>query len=121
MDLLSAFGAFDANGDGQITKQEFRNILTRNNSSLTVTDADSIFDSLDTSKDGVLSLTEFARGLGGGTHSAKLTRAAAGGIVTRAAAKVKRNDGRNWVPDGMPIDELDDVHGVKLQALKQGL
>ena len=122
MDLLSAFGAFDANGDGQITRQEFRNILTRNNSSLTVTDADSIFDSLDTSKDGVLSLTEFARGLGGGgTHSAKLTRAAAGGIATRAAAKVKRNDGRNWVPDGMPIDELDDVHGVKLQALKQGL
>ena len=117
MDLLSAFGAFDANGDGQITRQEFRNILTRNNSSLTVTDADSIFDSLDTSKDGVLSLTEFARGLGGGTHSAKLTRAAAGGIATRAAAKVKRNDGRNWVPDGMPIDELDDVHGVTHLAL----
>ena len=66
MDLRTAFGSFDANGDGQITKQEFRNILTRNNSSLTVTDADSIFDSLDVNKDGVLTIDEFARGLGRG-------------------------------------------------------
>ena len=41
-------------------------------------------------------------------------------IVTRAVAKVKRNDDRNWVPGGMPIHEVDRIYGMLLLALKEG-
>ena len=47
-------------------------------------------------------------------------RAANPGIVTRAVAKVKRNDDRNWVPGGMPIHEVDRIYGMLLLALKEG-
>ena len=41
-------------------------------------------------------------------------------LITRAVAKVKRSDGRNWVPGGMPIDEVDEIYGIHLLALKEG-
>ena len=33
-------------------------------------------------------------------------------LITRAVAKVKRSDGRNWVPGGMPIDEVYDIYAI---------
>ena len=41
-------------------------------------------------------------------------------IVSCAVAKVKRNDGRNWVPGGMPTREVDRIYGMLLLALKEG-
>ena len=41
-------------------------------------------------------------------------------LITRAVAKVKRNDDRNWVPGGMPIHEVDRIYGMLLLALKEG-
>ena len=51
---------------------------------------------------------------------AALGRAANPGIVARAAAKVKWPDDEQWVTNGMPIHELDELHGVLLLALKEG-
>ena len=41
-------------------------------------------------------------------------------IVARAVAKVKRNDGRNWVPGGMPTHQVDRIYGMQLLELKEG-
>ena len=44
-------------------------------------------------------------------------------LITRAVAKVKKNkDGKleTWVPGGMPIDEVDEIYGIHLLALKEG-
>ena len=44
-------------------------------------------------------------------------------LITRAVAKVKKNkDGKleDWVPGGMPIDEVDEIYGIHLLALKEG-
>ena len=51
---------------------------------------------------------------------AALGRAENPGIVARAAAKVKWPDDEQWVTNGMPIHELDELHGVLLLALKEG-
>ena len=40
--------------------------------------------------------------------------------LARAAAKVKWPDDEQWVTNGMPIHELDELHGVLLLALKEG-
>ena len=50
----------------------------------------------------------------------KIDNPAAVKIVTRAVAKVKRNDGRNWVPGGMPTHEVDRIYSMLLLALKEG-
>ena len=44
-------------------------------------------------------------------------------LITSAVAKVKKNkDGKleTWVPGGMPIDEVDEIYGIHLLALKEG-
>ena len=65
-DLRRAFAAFDVSGDGEISRQEFRNIMARKSDlphQQSVAKADAIFDDFDTNNDGVLSLDEFVQGM----------------------------------------------------------
>ena len=60
-DLRRAFAAFDVNGDGEISRQEFRDIMARKSDlphQQSVAKADAIFDDFDTNNDGSLQVSE---------------------------------------------------------------
>ena len=67
--IQASFAIFDVNGDGSISAEEFKSILTRpvggKPSKFSEADVDRMMEKYDTNKDGVLSPEEFARAWSG--------------------------------------------------------
>ncbi|HEV8557777.1 MAG TPA: EF-hand domain-containing protein [Actinophytocola sp.] len=58
-DLTDAFNELDGNGDGQITRTEFRAAMTARGEEITDAEIESIFADADSDRDGQISLAEF--------------------------------------------------------------
>ena len=58
-DLLETFNELDGNGDGQITRTEFRAAMTARGEEISDAEIESIFADADSDRDGQISLAEF--------------------------------------------------------------
>ncbi|CAG9327185.1 unnamed protein product [Blepharisma stoltei] len=86
MDLYQAFSAFDTNHDGRINRGEFNQTFARMNAGLTREQLDELWNSMNSDRDGYISVAEFI------TQFKSSTKERDSQILIREAEEAVRND-----------------------------
>ena len=103
-ELTAAFKAFDVNGDGALTAEEMRQVLSRGKSPLSQTDIQQLIRDFDANGDGMLQYDEFVAMM----SSEKAVAVPGGGMKGVGAAFEFLDGKRQWklITDRYTIDQL---------------
>lgn len=116
--ICAAFGEFDTNKSGTISREEFRAVLTRATTAgpgLSVAESDEIFNDHDKNRDGVLDTSQFAAALASGVTAPPPSVPAAKTRTLLEALLPKSNDG------AAPADRRKGARGHWAKARAMGL